>query len=418
EWFRKKDSQEALSLKKKLLKVAHKRSPKGRWWIKADACDLRKGLCESLRGEWSGDKDTGDGEVKKIHDEYRTKEKRVKNLQVGSDNFIKTLLDVKKDLECDVLFLQKGLKNATEIYNKKVDSGNVSQDNLVALAWDVTGYTELVKMNGELISKICLVQEDQNLTTVGSWNNLRDKLCNYLKQLSDLTVTDNDMQHLRDQLVDAMEELGMIVVGFVTDGEWNSLRTRGGHRAVSIIQIAMDVRKLVQSTKVVDLDKFFKPTESNGKPEITHDAIPQSDIAWLYDFMENGDPNRKIPFNEVIHVMRRQMYPKNYDPWKSETYADCLRLLFASYVFKQSVQSLKAGVDFESHLYQPEISSVTGEAMLDREDHGHVFKRFTQCLRSGSIPGINMKAFADALNDPKSGLTYEALTGKKQTEHS
>ncbi|CAB3982429.1 Hypothetical predicted protein [Paramuricea clavata] len=26
------------------------------------------------------------------------------------------------------------------------------------------------------------------------------------------TVTDNDMRHLRDQLVDAMEELGMIVV--------------------------------------------------------------------------------------------------------------------------------------------------------------------------------------------------------------
>ena len=100
---------------------------------------------------------------------------------------------------------------------------------------------------------------------------------------------------------------------------------------------------------------------------------------------------------------------------KSETYADCLRSLFASYVFKQSVQTLKAErVDFESHLYQPEISSVTGEAMLNREDHGHVFKRFTQCLRSGSIPGINMKAFADALNDPKSGLTYEALTGKNK----
>ena len=51
-----------------------------------------------------------------------------------------------------------------------------------------------------------------------------------------------------------------------------------------------------------------------GKPEIAHDAIPQSDIAWLYNFMENGDPNRKIPFNEAIHVMRRRMYPNNYDP--------------------------------------------------------------------------------------------------------
>lgn len=56
----------------------------------------------------------------------------------------------------------------------------------------------------------------------------------------------------------------ILIIGFVTDGEWNSLRTRGGHRAVSIIQIAMDARKLAQSTKVVDLDKFFKPTDSNG----------------------------------------------------------------------------------------------------------------------------------------------------------
>jgi hypothetical protein len=89
--------------------------------------------------------------------------------------------------------------------------------------------------------------------------------------------------------------------------------------------------------------------------------------------------------------------------------------LFASYTFKHSIETLKAeGVDFVNNLYIPEISMVTGKALLDREDHGHVFKRFTQCVRSGSIPGINMRVFADALNDPKSGLTYEALTGKNK----
>ena len=85
-------------IQKKLLKEAHERSPKGRWWIKADACDLRKGLCESLRGEWSGDKDTGDGEVKKIHDEYRTKEKRVKNLQVEVTTSSKLCLTSRRTL--------------------------------------------------------------------------------------------------------------------------------------------------------------------------------------------------------------------------------------------------------------------------------------------------------------------------------
>lgn len=74
-----------------------------------DACNLREGLCESLCGKWSGDKDTGDGEVKKMHDECKAKEKRVKNLQVESDNFIKTLLKIKQDLECDMsnIFSQK-----------------------------------------------------------------------------------------------------------------------------------------------------------------------------------------------------------------------------------------------------------------------------------------------------------------------
>ena len=50
-----------------------------------------------------------------------------------------------------------------------------------------------------------------------------------------------------------------------------------------------------------------------GLPEVAHEAIPQSEITWLYDFMENG-ASRKIPFKEAIHVMRRRMYPMNYDP--------------------------------------------------------------------------------------------------------
>ena len=61
------------TIQTKLLKEAHEKYPHGRWWIKADVCDVRKGLCESLCGEWSGDKDTGNGEVKKMYDEYKEK---------------------------------------------------------------------------------------------------------------------------------------------------------------------------------------------------------------------------------------------------------------------------------------------------------------------------------------------------------
>ncbi len=229
------------------MKEAHEKYPQGRWWIKADACDLRKGLCESLRGEWSGDKDTGNGELKKMHEEYKEKKKTVKNLKVRSGDFNQTVLDIKKYLESDVSFLQNGLKNATDIYNQKVGVKNMSQDSLMALAWDVTGFSELTKMNVDLLSEISSLLDEQHLVTIVKiWGELRDKLCNYLKQLyfrkrepcSHLlvfmiadeqrefkpyaipvrvlpvtAVTDNAMRNMRDELVNAMEEMGMIVVG-------------------------------------------------------------------------------------------------------------------------------------------------------------------------------------------------------------
>ncbi|CAB3998785.1 Hypothetical predicted protein [Paramuricea clavata] len=55
------------------LTKAKQANPKGRWWIKADACDVRMGLRESVRGEWSGDEDLGSGELKVLHEEYKSR---------------------------------------------------------------------------------------------------------------------------------------------------------------------------------------------------------------------------------------------------------------------------------------------------------------------------------------------------------
>lgn len=41
------------------LKVAKEKNPSGRWWLKGDAFDIREGLRESLKNEWSGDCDLG-----------------------------------------------------------------------------------------------------------------------------------------------------------------------------------------------------------------------------------------------------------------------------------------------------------------------------------------------------------------------
>ncbi|KAI8479737.1 hypothetical protein Bbelb_425400 [Branchiostoma belcheri] len=87
---------------------------------------------------------------------------------------------------------------------------------------------------------------------------------------------------------------------------------------------------------------------------------------------------------------------------KDKTYDIVTRLLepyprrvircMAHYIFRERVNDLRAsGVDFNQHLYVPEVSDGE-EPYFDREDHGHVPKRLTACVRSGNIPGLDRDA--------------------------
>lgn len=53
------------------LEKAKQSNPEGRWWIKAEACDVRKGLRESMRGIWAGDGDLGDGSLQALPESYK-----------------------------------------------------------------------------------------------------------------------------------------------------------------------------------------------------------------------------------------------------------------------------------------------------------------------------------------------------------
>lgn len=70
--------------------------------------------------------------------------------------------------------------------------------------------------------------------------------------------------------------------------------------------------------------------------------------------------------------------------------------------------------NFSEFLYQPEKDADTNEFLHHREDHNHLLKRIVNCLREGLIPGIDLCYFKEALHDPKTGLTYEALMGKNK----
>ena len=87
----------------------------------------------------------------------------------------------------------------------------------------------------------------------------------------------------------------------------------------------------------------------------------------------------------------------------------------AKFILKRKIEDhIANGIDFETNMFQPEFRNGSEEFMHEREDHGHVFKRLTMCFRDGKIPNIDMRVFAQALQDPNTGLTYEALTGKRK----
>ena len=60
---------------------------------------------------------------------------------------------------------------------------------------------------------------------------------------------------------------------------------------------------------------FLLGNESNPvavRAKLSHAAIPQEDIVWLYDYM-NAE-GKEIPFESAIHIMKRKLFPFHYDP--------------------------------------------------------------------------------------------------------
>ncbi len=102
---------------------------------------------------------------------------------------------------------------------------------------------------------------------------------------------------------------------------------------------------------------------------------------------------------------------------RAETPQEILKSILAIYLYRKKIQDLTHSeddkADSDRYLYQPEKDE-TGEYIHHREDHNHLLKRIVSCLRDGRIPGVDLRYFRDALHDPLTGLTYEALTGKNK----
>ncbi len=182
-----------------------------------------------------------------------------------------------------------------------MDEKNSSSESLFALAWDVEGYRQLLEMVDKYSSAAnAILSYVVSPQTVHSnvpkqLADLREELLPYLKNLflkhcdvashllifmiSDekrnmkpyaipvrampfRSITDAKVRELRDELRDALTSRGLVVVGFVTDGEWNSIRTQGSTRPVSVIQLMANARKEARKVSIKKIKEYFSLSAS------------------------------------------------------------------------------------------------------------------------------------------------------------
>ncbi|CAB3978040.1 Hypothetical predicted protein, partial [Paramuricea clavata] len=156
------------------------------------------------------------------------------------------------------------------------------------------------------------------------------------------------------------------------------------------------------------------------QPLSRNPAVPLEEVIWLNEYMKDG--REPVSFNRALYILRRKLFPFMHDPhpWvegRPETTGEILKSILAIFLYRKRIDDLKHHVtdpaDFSKNLYQPEKDK-NGERIHHREDHNHLLKRIVSRLRGGHIPGIDLQHFRDALHDPTTGLTYEALTGKNK----
>ena len=167
------------------MKFLHEAYPSGRWWLKADGTDIQEGLRESMRNEWSGDVDLGDGKLGIKYSKYLEYLKLVCNIglndRASSDNIKEDLKNVCSKLSVENEFLTNGHADATQ------DMTNPTEKALFACAWKVEEFSKLLEKNVSLsqsMKNIISILESGNTKSVNiatTLTSLRQELLDYVK---------------------------------------------------------------------------------------------------------------------------------------------------------------------------------------------------------------------------------------------
>jgi len=122
-----------------------------RYWIKVDGTEIKPALQESKRGEWNGDIDVGDGHVQMLRAEYDRRKKLTEDMSKTGTCSDKILTGIIDDLTNDIPFLNSGLQNATELYQKKFSNPTTPSETLKQLNWEIVEFNLLLGQAQQLL---------------------------------------------------------------------------------------------------------------------------------------------------------------------------------------------------------------------------------------------------------------------------
>ena len=101
------------------MEVLSKLSP--RVWLKLDATDIKTALQQSMRGEWNGDCDMGDGSLHDLRETYSARIATIDVLQSRDHAIVReALLQISADITADTQFLAQGLTEAIRTFQVHV----------------------------------------------------------------------------------------------------------------------------------------------------------------------------------------------------------------------------------------------------------------------------------------------------------
>ena len=208
-----------------------------------------------MKNKWSGDVDLGDGSVERLHDDYMEQLSFIKNIGLkyhrSDDKITLDLSRVKHQLEESMTFLTNGLGAAKKLYEDSLKRSNAAEQTLFALAWEIDGYEKLKESNstmtgtieglrkrvtgeeqrGNLAKDLADFRRDLQSYTKGLFGKKReaashllvfmisDELRNFkpyaipVRVVAYRSITDDKVQELKEELKDAMKNIGMNFVG-------------------------------------------------------------------------------------------------------------------------------------------------------------------------------------------------------------